>query len=180
MKVMANPFQLITEMMADLGLFSFFLPWIITAAVMWGLLKRSKMFDASINLVLSIAVSFFIWGYLAQTAFDIGTPLANFITQGFVLMLVFVFGLIASSMFYPKFSETLTEVFKSSSMVWIFLGLFVGVLFFTSGLYTVLFQGPSGSGVQTDVQALIMVLVALIIGILILVGVQRGVGGNKE
>jgi len=176
---MVNPFQLITERLAGLGIFSFFLPWIITAAIMWGLLKRSKMFDPSINAILSIALSFFIWGYLAQTAFEIGAPLAAFITQGFVLILVFVFGLVGASMFYPKFSETLTEVFKSSSMIWIFLGLFFGVIFFTSGLYTVLFTSPLGTGIQADVQAMIIMLAALVIGILILVGVQRGVG-KKE
>jgi len=177
---MVNPFQLITERLMDLGMFSFFIPWVITAAVMWGLLKRSKMFDPSINAILSIAVSFFVWGYLASTAFEIGEPLAAFITQGFVLMLVFVFGLVGASMFYPEFSKTLTESFKSSSMVWIFLGLFVGVLFFTSGLYKVLYTGPWGTGVQADVQAMIIMLAALIVGIFILVGVQRGVGGKKE
>jgi hypothetical protein len=177
---MVSPFQLITESLADLGVFSFFLPWIVTAAVMWGLLKRSKMFDPSINAILSIAVSFFMWGFLAQTAFDIGTPLANFITQGFVLMLVFVFGLIGASMFYPKFSETLSEVFKTSTMIWVFIGLIAGVLFFTSGLYTVLFPpGPPTTGVVADVQALILMMVALIAGILILVAVSRGVG-KKE
>jgi hypothetical protein len=177
---MANPFQLITERLADLGIFSFFLPWLITVAVMWGLLKRSKMFDPTINAILSIVVSFFIWGFLAQTAFDIGGPLTTFITQGFILMLVFVFGLVGASMFYPDFSKTLTESFKSSSMIWIFIGLFVGVLFFTSGLHRVLFPGPSGTGIQADVNAMIMMLVALIVGILVLVGVQRGVGGSKE
>jgi len=176
---MVNPFQLITERLVDLGVFSFFLPWLITAAVMWGLLKRSKIFDTTVNAILSIAVSFFVWGFLAQTAFDIGTPLAYFITQGFVFMLVFVFALVGASMFYPKFSETLSEVFKSSMMVWVFIGLFFGTIFFTSGLFTVLFPEPSGTGVQADVNAMILMLVALIIGILILVGVSRGVG-KKE
>jgi len=176
---MVNPFQLITERLVDLGVFSFFLPWVITAAVMWGLLKRSKIFDPTINAILSIAVSFFVWGYLAQTAFEIGAPLAAFITQGFVLMLVFVFGLVGSSMFYPKFSETLIEVFKSSWIIWLFLGLFVGVLFFTSGLHEVLFYGSTGTGIQADVQGMIIMLAALIIGILILVGVQKG-AGKKE
>ncbi len=173
---MVNPFQIIAERLASLGVFSFFLPWIITAAVMWGLLKRSKMFDQTINAILSIAVSFFLWGYLARTAFDIGAPLGAFITQGFVLILVFVFGLVGASMFYPKFSDTLAEVFKGSWVIWMFIGLFFGVLFFTSGLYTVLFPTGPGTGVQADVQSMIIMLVALIIGILILVGVQRGVG----
>jgi hypothetical protein len=176
---MVNPFQIITERLIDLGVFSFFIPWVITAAVMWGLLKRSKIFDPTINAILSIAVSFFVWGYLANTAFGIGEYLAAFITQGFVLMLVFVFGLVGASMFYPKFSDTLTEVFKSSWIIWMFIGIFFGILFFTSGLYKVLGPGPSGPGVQADVQAMIIMLIALIIGILVLVGVQRG-AGKKE
>lgn len=176
---MASPFEIIAERLVDLGVFSFFLPWIITAAIMWGLLKRSKMFDTSINAILSIAVSFFIWGYLAQSAFEIGGPLSTFITQGFVFMLMFVFGLIASSMFYPDFSKTLTEVFKSSTMIWVFLGLFVGALFFTSGLYQVLTVGPETTGIQADVQGMIILMVGLIIGIFILVGVSRGTG-KKE
>ena len=176
---MVNPFQIITERLADLGIFSFFIPWVITAAVMWGLLKRSKMFDSTINAILSIAISFFIWGYLGRTAFNIGGPLSALLTQGFVLILVFVFGLVGASMFYPKFSDTLTEVFKSSWVIWMFVGIFLGILFFTSGLYTVIFPGPLGTGIQADVQAMIIMLVALIIGILILVGVQKG-AGKKE
>jgi len=97
-------------------------------------------------------------------------------------MLVFVFGLIGASMFYPDFSKTLTEAFKSSMMIWVFIGLFVGVLFFTSGLYEVLIYGPmsadGGAGIKSDVQAMIIMMAALIIGILILVGVQRGTGGK--
>jgi len=177
---MVNPFQLITERLMDLGVFSFFIPWVVTAAVMWGLLKRSNLFDPTINAILSIAISFFLWGYLAQTAFGIGEYLAAFITQGFVLILVFVFGLVGASMFYPKFSDTLTEVFKSSSMIWIFLGLFVGVLFFTSGLYKVLYPGYPSTGVRADVEAMIIMLAALIVGIFVLVGVQRGVGKKEE
>jgi uncharacterized membrane protein YphA (DoxX/SURF4 family) len=64
-------------------------------------------------------------------------------------------------------------------MIWIFLGIFVGILFFTSGLYTILFVGFPSTGIQADVGAMIVMLVALIIGILILVGVQRG-AGKKE
>jgi hypothetical protein len=174
---MVNPFQIIVDRLVDLGVFSFFLPWLITTAILWGLLKRSKIFDPTVNAILAIASSFFLWGYLATSfATEIGTPLAVFITQGFVLILVFVFSLVGASMFYPKFAETLTESFKTGSMIWVFIGLFVGVLFFTSGLYRVLFWGPQPTGVQADVQAMIIMLAALIAGILILVAVQRGKG----
>jgi hypothetical protein len=94
-------------------------------------------------------------------------------------MLVFVFALIGASMFYPKFPDTLSEVFKGSWVIWMFVGLFVGALFFTSGLYKVLIPSGPSTGAQGEVQGMVVMLVALIVGVLILVGVQRGLG-KKE
>jgi len=177
MKAMVNPFQLIADRLADLGIFSFFLPWLITAAVFWGLLKKSGIFGSTINAILSLSVSFFLWGYLISAyAVDIGTPLSIFITQGTVFILVFLFGLVAASMFYPKFGEVLTGVFKGKLMIWIFMAIFFGVLFFTSGLHRVLIWGPETTGVESDVGTMVIILIALIVGVLILVGVQRAGG----
>jgi len=177
MKSMQSPFQLVIEKLASLGVFSFLLPWILTAAVFWGLLKKSGMFGPFVNAVIALTTSFFIWGYFTTSyAIEIGTPLSTFIIQGSVIILVFLFGLIAASMFYPKFPEILAEK-KSSNMIWVFLGIFVGGLFFTSGLYRILSAGPA-TGIQSDVITLTTILVALIIGILILVAVQRSEGGK--
>ena len=170
---MVNTFEIIAQRLLDLGIFGFFLPWVITAAIFWGLLKKSQLFDNIINAVLSIALSFFIWGYLITAyATEIAGPISAFIMQGFVITLVFVFGLVTSSMFYPKFSEMLTETLKSKSVVWMFIGIFI-ILFFTSGLYKLMFTGPFPTGIQGDVLAMVIILVALIIGMFILVSFQK-------
>jgi len=170
---MVNPFQIIAQRLLDLGAFGFFLPWVITAAVFWGLLKKSGIFDTAINAILSISLSFFIWGFLITASnADIGAPLSAFITQGFVIMIVFVFSLVAASMFYPKLGDVLTETIKNKSIIWMFLGLFI-ILFFTSGLFKVMFVGPFPSGIQGDVMTMTIILVALVIGILVLTVVQK-------
>ena len=177
MKSMVSPFQLIAEKLATLGFYSFFLPWLITAAVIWGLLKKSGFFGSFVNAVIALSVSFFIWGYLVTAyATPLAAPLSAFILQGSVIILVFLFALIGASMFYPKFPETLGE--KTKSMIWVFIGIFVGGLFFTSGLYRVLSFGPPATGIAGDVTTLTIILVALIVGILVLTFIQGGKKGE--
>ena len=179
---MLNPFQLIVRRMIELGVINFFIPWIITTTIFWALLSKSKMFESNVvNAILAISVGFLVWGYLiSPIAISLGNSLAAFITQGLVIIIVFMFGLLGASMFYPKFGEVLTSTFKSRSIIWIFIGIFFGGLFFTSGLYRVLINGfPSSSGKASDVTTLIVILVALIIGMLILVGVKYGMEGEK-
>jgi len=145
------------------------------------LLKKSKIFESSVvNAIISLGASFFVWSYLVTgPAFDLGTALSVFITQATVIIIVFLFSLIGASMFYPKFDEVLTEKFKGT-MIWVFIGLFMGALFFTSGLYMVLntFFTNGTSGTRGDVTTMIIILVALIVGVLILVGVSRSSGGK--
>ena len=177
---MVNPFELIAEKLQELGIIGFFLPWIITAAIFWGLLRKSKIFESSIvNAIISLSASFFVLSFLyTGSTFDLGTALATFITQATVIIIVFLFALVGASMFYPKFDEVLSEKFKGT-MIWIFIGLFMGALFFTSGLYVVL-NGLPTMGVGGDVSTLIMILVVLIVGMLILVGVSRSMGGGEK
>ncbi|MDI6825803.1 MAG: hypothetical protein QMD36_01250 [Candidatus Aenigmarchaeota archaeon] len=178
---MLNPFQLIMERLIELGVINFFIPWIITTTVFWALLNKSKIFESPlVNAILSISVAFLVWGYLVSpVAIGLGKYLSVFITQGLVIIIVFLFGLLGASMFYPKFSEFLTTTFKSRTIIWVFLAIFVSALFFTSGLYKVLITGFPPPGKEADVTTLIVMLVALIIGILVLVGVEWGVEGEK-
>jgi hypothetical protein len=175
---MLDPFHLIIDRMTELGVINFFIPWIITTTVFWALLNKSKIFESPfVNAILSISVAFLFWGYLiSPVAIQLGKNLSLFIAQGFVIIIVFMFGLLGASMFYPKFGEFLTESFKKRTMIWVFLALFFGVLFFTSGMYKVLIWENPTPGVRTDVTMLIVMLSALIIGMLILVGVKWGLG----
>jgi hypothetical protein len=178
---MLDPFHLIVDRLINLGVINFFIPWIITSTVFWALLNKSKLFgSAFVNAILSISLAFLFWGYLVSpVAIQLGTHMSMFIAQGFVIIFVFLFGLLGASMFYPKFDEFLTGAFKKRTMIWVFLALVFGVLFFTSGMYKVLIWESPAPGVRGDVTMLIIMLVALIIGMLILVAAKYGLGGEK-
>jgi len=170
---MVDLFRPIAEKLIDLGILGFLLPWMITAAIFYGLLRKSKLFESDIiNAILALSASFFLWGYLiGATAIELGAPLATFMAQGAVLILVMVFGLIAASMFYPDLNKTLGETFKTRSAMYIMIALFFG-LFFTSGLYKIIIPPDIFTGPQGDVYTLILVLAILVGGLFIIIGIQ--------
>ena len=170
---MPDLFRPIAEKLVEIGFLGFVLPWLITAAIFWGLLKRSKLFDSVyINGILALSASFFLWGYLiGGTAIELGAPLATFMAQTSVLILVMVFGLMAASMFYPDLSKTLGDNFKTRSAMYIMIALFFG-LFFTSGLYKIIIPTNIFTGPQGDVATLALVLAILVGGLFIIIGIQ--------
>jgi len=176
---MVNPFQLAAERLAETGFYSFLIPWILSAAVLWGLLKKSNMFESSgLNAVISLSASFLVWAYLiGPGAIDVAAAASTFVMQAGILLFVFLFGLIASSMFYPKFTDIMVEGFKSRNFMFIVIAI-VFVMFFTSGLYKVLIgepiEGePEPSQESRDVNNMVVIIAVLIITIGILVSVTR-------
>jgi hypothetical protein len=175
---MANLFEPIAQKLVEIGFIGFLLPWMITAAIFWGFLKRSKLFDNIwIDGVLALSASFFLWGYLVGgTAIELGAPLATFMAQTSIIILVLVFGIIGASMFYPDLQKTLGEKFKSRSALYIMIALFFG-LFFSSGLYKIIIPPEIFSGPWGDVATLTLVLAILIAGLFIVIGIQ---GAKKK
>jgi len=175
---MANPFMTISERLLDLGFFNFFLPWLITTAMFYGMLKKSGMFKSEgITAILSLSIGFFVWSYLSLGGMDLSKPLSTFFMQGSAIMLVVIIGVVASSVFYPDFTGVLKEHFSSRNMVWVIIALFFG-LFFTSGLSGILAGQPTPSGTaKHDVALLVNIIVILLILTLILVGSTRAGGG---
>jgi len=170
---MPDIFRPIAEKLIELGILGFLLPWMITAAIFWGLLNKSKLFESTIiNAIIALSASFFLWGFLVGgTAVDLGKPLAVFMAQGTILIIILIFGLIAASSFYPDLNKTLGETFKTRSAMYVLIAVFF-ILFFTSGLYSVFMPENPFTGPTADVYTLIAILVVLMIGLFILVGVQ--------
>jgi len=131
---MANPFELIAQRLSELGFFNFLIPFLITLAVFYGLLKKANLFSIGVNAVIAISISFLIWGFWVTTSIDIGGPLAKFFTQASVIILVFLFAIVGASMFYPDFNKALEEIFRGGVMFWILFAIFAIIFLITSGL----------------------------------------------
>lgn len=162
---MVSPFEIITQKIAELGVFDFLLPFLITAAVFYGLLRKSNLFSTAINATLSLSISLFIWGYLITAgSVALGAPLSKFFTQTTVVILLFLFTIVASAMFYPDFNTALKKAFPEGQFVWVMFGILIIIFFVTSGLgsvtgITALFGSPTG--------VVVLILFLLFIGVLI-------------
>lgn len=165
---MVNPFELVAQRLAELGFFDFLLPWMITSAIFYGALRKTKILGESVGIIatLSLAFSFLIWGYLISVpSVSLGVPLSKFITQFSVLAIVFLVSLLGASLFYPDFSATLEKTFPGGTMILVAISV-VLILFFTTsglggiiGLQQTLFRGSAGT--------LLLVFFFIFIGVLI-------------
>jgi len=170
---MSNPFKLAGEWLSELGFFDFVIPMLITAAVVYALLRKAKVFGegaVAIHAVIALSCSFLIWGFAASLPTTrLGLPLSKFITQTFLIVLIFLFGLVGASIAYPDFGKALEHSFgKSSTMIWVFIAGAIIIFFFTSGLGDILnlqntlLRGNSGM--------FVLILLFLFIGIALAAG----------
>lgn len=182
MNIMASPFETIATRLGETGFYEFFVPWIVSAAVLWGLLNKSKMFNSSVNGIVSLSLSFMVWAYLTgPSAIGVGEYAAVFVMQAGIVLFIFLFGLIASSMFYPKFTEILAESFTTRHFVFIIIALLF-VLFFTSGMYNIIGGPPPEPGEEpteseSDINTMVIIIAVLIIFMGVLVSATRIGGG---
>ncbi len=153
---MANPFETVVVNMRDLGIFQFLLPFMLTSAIFYGLLRKSQIFgDAqrtvTINAVIALVASFMVWASPIILGIDIEAHLASFFVQGASVTLIVMVGLMVVGMMGPEnLPEHFKNVFKDKPKVWMAIlvgGILAGVIIaISSGLVNIYFPSTGGSG----------------------------------
>ena len=153
---MSNPFRVLVERFSETGIYDFLLPMLIFWGIMYGMLRKSKIFGESeaIYALLTFALSLFIWGYAATLPeASMAKPISTFVAQFFVVALAFLIGILGASIVYPDFVDALNNAFKgSNTMIWVFITVAI-IIFFISGMANVLnlretlFVGGSGAAI---------------------------------
>jgi len=108
---MATPFEVMVLRLQELGFFQFLLPFMLAAAIFYGLLRRSQVFGKSeqnvaVNAIVALVAAFMVSAYPVLLGVNIEQGFATFMFQSMVAILVFVIGLLITSMF---FGENLPE-----------------------------------------------------------------------
>jgi hypothetical protein len=138
-----NPMELTIQKMRELGFFQFILPFIMTSAIFYGALRKSKIFgepdkNVTVNGIVALVAAFMVWSYPVIAGVNIETQLATFFTHGMIATVAIMLGLIVSSMFMPPdLPKFLSEKFKTGRMwtVILLVGILVGVIvLISSGL----------------------------------------------
>lgn len=153
---MVSPFETVILKMREVGMFQFLLPYMLSSAIFYGLLRKSQIFGdpketVSINAVVALVASFMVWSAPILLGIDIETRLASFFVHGISATLVVILGLMIVGMFSPPdLPKHLAKVFEQKPNFWIVVlvaGLLVGgVVAVSSGLVTVYFSQGRGEG----------------------------------
>jgi hypothetical protein len=190
----ADVFTIVIKKLQELGAFNFLFPFMLTTAIFYGLLRRSKIFmttkkeyvtvdretkerkeyevevGSAVNAVVAVIAGFMVWAYPILSGVNIEQQLSTFFLQGAVVTLIFVIALMVLGMFLkPDISEQLHElIFKDGKLglsAIIIIAIGVGVLVFvTSGLMG-LITGPIVASIDLTNDT---VLTIVVLGLLIL------------
>ncbi len=183
-----SPLGTVVQKMIDLGFYDYIFPFIITSAILYALLKKSKIFGESltINAVLSLSIAFMVFGFPVIVGMSLASPFSRFFTQATVFIMIFVVAMVMASVFYPDFMKMLADQFTKRSQVMQMIAIAIALLV-TSGLVTVFTQGfnqvpgqkrPSTPGPSTDIILIAAALVIFIVLIFIAASMFRKSGGE--
>ena len=180
---MVSPFEIIVKKMIELGFYDFLFPFLITSAIFYGLLKKSKIVSESqiVNATLALSVSFLIFGFPILANISLATPFSAFFIQTTVFVLIFVIGLLIASMFYPDLGRFLTEYFveRRSRTIWVLIALGIAIFVMSGmvGVITAPLAAPPKPGMPpgppTDVVVVAAAIVIFTIVLLIAASVLR-------
>ena len=72
---MVSLFEEMVQRLIDLGFYDFFLPFILSTAIFYALLKKSKIISDSplVNATLALSIAFLIFGYPVIAGISVGT-----------------------------------------------------------------------------------------------------------
>jgi len=169
-------FPEIVQKLSELGFYDFLLPFIIVSAIVYAILRRSKILGESplINGIVSIVIGFFIFGVPVLTGVGgFGKPMSNFFSQLIVVVLIVAFGLLITGLFVPNLMEKMMEWVKGGGIIW-WMIILVVILAISSGLFSFIvspIQSALGSGGDTFIVILIVIMV---------VGIIAAASGGKK
>jgi len=168
---MPDIFEPMIRKLLDMGIGNLLI-FILALAILYALIKKAKVFGDSdvINGVVAFCVAFMIFMFPVLYNVNLFTSFATFWTQGMVLLLFIIFGVVAASLFYPDLPKMLAERFTHRSVFIVMIALGV-VLFVTSGLVTTFFAStnvPAKEGEVRPPTEVITIVAGVIIFIVVL------------
>lgn len=151
---MTDPFTITIQRLDELGFFSFILPFILSVTIIYGLLRKSKIFgdpkeNVTINATVAITISLMVMAAPVLAGINVKESLAKFSIYSIVMLVVILSSLFALSFIAPNGdigSLLMKEMggnkrVKLLSIVALLIGIFVIAVLFSSGIMSVLFGG---------------------------------------
>ncbi len=191
---MPTPFEIVILKLQSLGAFQFLFPFMLTAAIFYGLIRKSRLFgkaeeNVAVNTIVSLVAAFMVWASPVILGINIEKSLSAFFLQAISMMMVIVVGLLITGMFLPEdLAASLGQKLfdkKGSGIVVIFGVLIAAGVLISSGLVNLIIPGgillpslggPGGQGLSEETILTLIVLIILAVSVAAIVGF----GGGKK
>ena len=170
---MADVFTNIIFKMKEIGAFNFLFPFMLTSAIFYGLLRKTKIFgtdsdrNVAVNGVIALSAAFMVWAFPILRGVDVETQLSTFFMQGMVVILVFMIGLMVIGLVMPEdLPAKLWEKWKTTNTptVLFLVGISVAVvIFIASGLVSIFVTPEAISAIPTDILFAVGMIFVMII-----------------
>lgn len=182
------------QKLQGLGFFEFIVPFLLTAAIFYGLLRKSKVMgdpkeNVAVNAVIALVAGFMVWAYPVLSGIPVEKMFAEFFFKGTLIILTLLVGVLGAGMFLPPdLPKVIGDNFKGGRGVGIFIiaGVLLSLTIAISvGIDKILFPNWSlgsgsigfGGGFDNDT----IMAAALIIGMaIVVIGISWGGGGGGK
>jgi len=175
--MMPDLFVDVIKKLQDIGAFNFLFPYILTSAIFYGLLRKSKIFgepeqNVAVNGIVAIVAALMVLAYPIISGVSIEGLLPPFFAQALVVTLVFMVALMIMGMFLPPdlpkvLSDGLLKGNKSGAVL--LVGVFFGfAILFLSGLGNVLLGPNVIATIPEDTITIIAIILLIIVPILLI------------
>ena len=168
----------IIELLKEIGVFEFYLPFIILFGLIYGLLEKSKIIpERRLNVVIGLASAAFIMAYT-----PVGVTLTEFFSSFFTDVAVILVTCLSFVMiFYLLVPVTGKKEFPGAAkyVALIAFLVVVGIFVSSGGLKIIIPSMPEAMPQAIDPQDIIIILLILIF-ILIVVWIAKGEGKKEK
>lgn len=166
---MPDIFRPIILRLQEIGAFNFLFPFLLTSAIIYGLLRKSKVFgdpekNVAVNSVIALVAAFMVWAFPIMQGIDVEAQLSTFFAQGLFVSLSLMFALMFFSMVAPDPSAALGKFVQNREVAVIVVAIIVGIfIFLTSGLFNLIIPKETLAGIPSDILlGLGVILIALL------------------
>lgn len=182
------------QKLQGLGFFEFIVPFLLTAAIFYGLLRKSKVMgdpkeNVAVNAIIALVAGFMVWAYPILSGIPVEKMFAEFFFKGTMIILTLLVGVLGAGMFLPPdLPKVIGDNFKGGRGIGIFIiaGVLMSLTIAISvGVDKILFPNWSlstgglgfGGGFDDDT----LIAAALIIGMaIVVIGISWGGGGGGK
>ncbi|MEM7825387.1 MAG: hypothetical protein QW412_00830 [Candidatus Aenigmatarchaeota archaeon] len=172
----------IVELLKNMGVFEFYLPFVILFGLLFGLLEKTKIIpERRINIIIALASAFFIMAY-TPAGITLTQFFSNFFANVAVVMVTLLSFMLMIYLILPITGMKEPGFPKVAKYIVFFIVLIVLGIFITSGGLKIIFPQINEikiPGLETDPQDLIIIIL-IVIMILVIYFVSKGEKEEKK